>query len=649
MRAPRKNRGPPGPKEKGGLPLKNIKLKGTGVKPRAVRAKTPLPRAAMRQLWLQSKSKTVRALQETSFHQEEQNAPGTQAASQMVDATVKAPAQAVYQAGKKLAQDTARKLKEWQEAAKTAQDVGERASAGKSSPSVGEPASTPKEAPTASPNGSVRERQSLRAVSPTSLEDLTQGKSTAGTPFHAGITPARQRVDAVASSPKKPENTGLGKAGQRPIPRQPKAPKREGKPTPTGSKSPRFVGKSVKASRPSFRVTESATQAVTQGSVRKGSAMGRRARTAASRAKSVAKGVSAAAKAAARAARSLGSLLLAGGGAALAVVLLVCLAGLVAGSAFGIFFSGEDSGSGQTIHTAIRAINQEYEDRLEALKSSSTYDALEMSGARAVWKEVLAVYAVKTTTDADGVDVASVDEKKIRLLLEVFWEMNEIASSVEARTETVVDTATGEDGEMVDTEATVTQDVLVITVSHKTAWEMAELLHFDHNQREQLRELLSEEYDGLWNELLYGIAGGSGDLVAVALSQVGQVGGDPYWSWYGFGSHVEWCACFVSWCAGQCGLLENGVIPKFASCGAGVNWFQSRGQWLDGSATPEPGMVIFFKWYGSDSLIADHVGIVERVEDGRVYTIEGNSNNMVRQNNYPVGYGEIKGYGVVNP
>ncbi len=635
MRALRKNRGPPGPKVKGGLPLKNIKLKGTGVKPRAVKSKTPLPRAAMRRLWLQSKSKTVRALQETPFHQEEQNAPGTQAASQMVDATVKAPAQAVYQAGKKLAQDTAHKLKERREAAKTAQAVGEKASAGNNSPSAGDPASASKETPTASPNGSVRERQSLHAVSPTSLEDLAPGKATAGTPSHAGITPARQ---GVASSPKKPGNTGLGKAGQR-VPRQPKVPKWEGKPTPTGSKPPRFVGKSVKASRPSFRVTESATQAVTQGSVRKGSAMGRRARTAASRAKSVAKGVSAAAKAAAGAARSLGSLLLAGGGAALAVVLLVCLAGLVVGSAFGIFFSGEDSGSGQTIHTAIRAINQEYEDRLEGVRASHPHDALEMSGARAAWKEVLAVNAVKTTTDADGADVASVDEKKIQHLSEVFWEMNQIAASVEARTET----NEGEEGEAVEVETAV----LVITVSHKTAWEMADQLCFGKNQREQLRELLSEEYDELWNELLYGIAGGSGDLVAVALSQVGQVGGDPYWSWYGFGSHVEWCACFVSWCAGQCGLLENGVIPKFASCGAGVNWFQSRGQWLDGSATPEPGMIIFFRWYGSDSLIADHVGIVERVEDGRVYTIEGNSDNMVRQNSYPIGYGEIKGYGVV--
>ncbi len=89
MRAPRKNRGPPGPKEKGGLPLKNIKLKGIGVKPRAVRAKTPLPRAAMKNLWMRSRNKTARSIRDTPFHQEEQNAsnaPGNQATSQMVDA-----------------------------------------------------------------------------------------------------------------------------------------------------------------------------------------------------------------------------------------------------------------------------------------------------------------------------------------------------------------------------------------------------------------------------------------------------------------------------------------------------------------------------------------------------------------------------------
>ena len=595
----------------------------------------------MKNLWMRARDKTARSIRDTPFHQEEQNAsnaPGNQAAGQMVETTVKAPAQAVYRAGKKLAQDTARKLKERREAAKTAQAVRKNAFAGNSSPPAGEPASAPKEAPTTSPNGSVRERQSLRAVSPTSLEDLTPGKATVHTPSRPSANPPRQGADAVASSPKKPGNTGLGKAGQR-IPRQPKVPKWEGKPTLAGAKSPRFVGKSVKASRPSFRITESAAQSVTQGSVRKGSAMGRRARTAASQAKSVAKGVSSAAKAAAGAARSLGTLLLAGGGAALAVVLLVCLAGLVVGSAFGIFFSGEDTGTGQTIRTAIAQVNQEYQEKLEEIQASYPHDTLEITGSQAVWKEVLAVYAVKTTTDPEGQDVASMDEEKLGLLAEVFWEMNQVSARVETRTETTE----SEDGAAVEAELTV----LVISVSHKSAQEMAEQLGFDDSQKEQLQELLSPEYDDLWNELLYGIAlgSGNGDLVAVAQSQVGNVGGAPYWSWYGFNSRVEWCAIFVSWCAEQCGLLEQGAVPKFSGCGTGVQWFQSRGQWLPGSATPEPGMLIFFKWYGSDATIADHVGIVERVENGRIYTIEGNSNDMVRRNSYPMGYGEIVGYG----
>ena len=131
------------------------------------------------------------------------------------------------------------------------------------------------------------------------------------------------------------------------------------------------------------------------------------------------------------------------------------------------------------------------------------------------------------------------------------------------------------------------------------------------------------------------------------LSQIGTMGGDPYWSWYGFNSRVEWCACFVSWCANECGYIDAGVIPKYAGCVNGVQWFKDRGQWLDNSAEPTPGMIIFFDWAdesGQDGL-SDHTGIVQKVENGRVYTVEGNSGDSVRQNSYPVGYYEILGYG----
>lgn len=145
----------------------------------------------------------------------------------------------------------------------------------------------------------------------------------------------------------------------------------------------------------------------------------------------------------------------------------------------------------------------------------------------------------------------------------------------------------------------------------------------------------------------YGITGGDGEIVTVALSQVGNTGGAPYWSWYGFGSRVEWCACFVSWCANECGYIEAGVIPKFAACASqGVPWFQERGLWQDNSYEPRPGDIIFFDWDdGGQDGSSDHVGIVEKVENGRVYTVEGNSGDSVRQNSYPVGYYEIYGYG----
>lgn len=107
---------------------------------------------------------------------------------------------------------------------------------------------------------------------------------------------------------------------------------------------------------------------------------------------------------------------------------------------------------------------------------------------------------------------------------------------------------------------------------------------------------------------------------------------------------MEWCACFASWCADQCGYIESGVIPKFAKCDDGVNWFRNNGQFQDGSYTPAAGDFIFFDW-GNDGSI-DHVGIVESTVDGVVHTIEGNSSNAVNRRSYSIGKSSIYGYGV---
>ena len=137
---------------------------------------------------------------------------------------------------------------------------------------------------------------------------------------------------------------------------------------------------------------------------------------------------------------------------------------------------------------------------------------------------------------------------------------------------------------------------------------------------------------------------GNQAVVDIAQSQVGNVGGQPYWSWYGFESRVEWCACFVSWCFAQAGYSE----PRFSGCtSGGMAWYQSHGQWGDRNYSDiAPGDAIFFDWDNSGD--ADHVGIVVGTDGERVYTVEGNSGDACKIRSYPLGSSVIRGYGLMN-
>jgi hypothetical protein len=401
----------------------------------------------------------------------------------------------------------------------------------------------------------------------------------------------------------------------------------------------------IKTAEHTAKATQAAAKASVKAAQRAAQAARVTARAAIAAVKAAVKATAAAVKAIIAGTKALIAAIAAGGWIAVIVILVICLIGMLVGSVFGIFFSGEDSGNGMTMQTVVREINTEYDSRLDEIKSDTAYDVLEMSGSRAVWKEVLAVYSVKTTTDPDNPqEVATMDDNKKQLLTDIFWEMNKISSRTESKTETVITETDDGHGNIVQTETTQTRTYLYITVSHKTAEEMADQYGFDDEQRQMLSELLADENNSLWSQVLYGISVGDGEIVTVALSQVGNTGGQPYWSWYGFNSRVEWCACFVSWCANECGYIENGIIPKFAGCIQGSEWFKERGQWQDGSFTPETGHIIFFDWEGDG--LTDHVGIVERVENGTVYTVEGNSGDACRQNSYAVGSSVIYGYGI---
>ena len=366
-------------------------------------------------------------------------------------------------------------------------------------------------------------------------------------------------------------------------------------------------------------------------------------------AKATAKAVAAAVKAIIAGIRALIAAIAAGGWVAVVIIIVIVLIAAILASVFGIFFSGEDSGTGMTMQTAVSEINSDYEAKIKKIKDDNKHDELEMKGSRAVWKEVLAVYAVKVNLNGDeSMEVCTMDENKKGILKDIFWDMNSISHEIKTKTVTVREEKDDGHGNIVVKKKKKKKKILYITVTHKSTSEMADKYKFTDEQRKYLKELLSDEYSSMWSAVLYGISYSSDDgIVAVALEQVGNVGGQPYWSWYGFSSRVDWCACFVSWCANECGYIQDGIIPKYALCSDGSNWFKDRGQWLKGGETPSAGMIIFFD-YPDDGLDGspDHTAIVEKVEGGRVYTVEGNYNDKVATDDYAISYPYILGYGV---
>ena len=233
-----------------------------------------------------------------------------------------------------------------------------------------------------------------------------------------------------------------------------------------------------------------------------------------------------------------------------------------------------------------------------------------------------------------------------------------LTEEVEVRYRT--ETRTDSEGNEYDVEVPYNYYILNVTLTSKSISSVAsELLTPDQLEMYQVyRQTLgnkplifgggsadtsdSESLAGV--EFVNGTRPGNQAVVDIAKSQVGNVGGQPYWSWYGFTSRVEWCACFVSWCYGQMGLSE----PRFAACQSqGIPWFQSHGQWGGRDyANIAPGDAIFFDWDLDGR--ADHVGIVVGTDGSKVYTVEGNSGDACKIKSYSLTYECIKGYGLMN-
>lgn len=219
-------------------------------------------------------------------------------------------------------------------------------------------------------------------------------------------------------------------------------------------------------------------------------------------------------KAAYTAVKSLVSAVIAGGWVSVVIIILICLVAALCSSFYGIFFSSETSQSGMNITSVIQQINNEFDDKIDEIKSSGSFDGVEVIGNRSNWKDVLSIYAVKTTTDENSpMEVATVDENKKAILSSIFWDMNGISKSVETRTETVTKESTDEQGNKVETTKQVEKKYLVITLSGKTAEDMSVSYSFNDTQKKYLAELMSDKNNKLWASLIYnigGVSGGSG-------------------------------------------------------------------------------------------------------------------------------------------
>lgn len=411
--------------------MREIKTKPEGGKPKLLEKAAKMPKAAMKDIWLKAKEKTVLEVKETPFDSlqgESSNAPANSAGEQMVsgiETAVKKGADTAGRAGKTAMRTAARKVKETRETARAAKGLQEAGN------KIGEAAP-----------GKIRTK--------TTAAKAVKGK-------------AMKSVKTASRSMK-----GV-KQGARDI----KTAQRAARRTRQAAKA------SVQALRRAQQVARAAVHTI----------------------RAAAHAIAVAAKATFAAVKGLASVIASGGWVVLLIILIICLVAMLLNSVFGIFFSGEDTGGGQTIQAAITEIQMDYQNTIEEIKRQNAHDVVEISDAQIDWQEILAVYAVKAGSTQE---VVTIDEGKKAALKVIFWDAHAITYRTEPREVVEVTVTRDENGNTVETSRTVIKNYLLIFVSHKSAAELAAQYGFSDVQNRRLTELLDPAYADMWNALLPG-------------------------------------------------------------------------------------------------------------------------------------------------
>ncbi|WP_243424017.1 M23 family metallopeptidase [Gemmiger formicilis] len=285
------------------------------------------------------------------------------------------------------------------------------------------------------------------------------------------------------------------------------------KPKANAAKTIKQGGKGIKGAQRTAANTQKAAKAAQQITQRMQAA----AKATVRGIRAAAHAVMAALKAAVAAMQSLAAAILAGGWVAVVIILLICLIALVMGSSYGIFFGVESTGSGTSVSQAVRNLNQEYADHLQQISESVSHDRQEMTsndGSLSInWQEVLAVFSAKVSGASDGEQVASLTDAQVDILRDILWEMNDVDYSTHTESHEVEVTTTNDDGEEETTTETVSETVLTIEITHKTAADMAQEYHFNHRQNEYLDLMMQPDNQNLWAQLLGGLVAGGGQII----------------------------------------------------------------------------------------------------------------------------------------
>ena len=441
----------------GGMPLKEIKTKPEGGKPRFLESAAKAPKTAMKDVWLKSKEKSVSELKETPFASqqgESSNDPANTAGDQMLSGmknTAKKNADLTYRGGKKLAQTTAKKVREKREMARIRKQAEESASKAAS--------------------------QTGKTAKDTASKIKTKNAVTKG----------------VKGKPKAVKTANRTMKGVK-----------------QGAKSIKTAQQSAKAAQKTAQATAKAAKAAAQA-----------ARTAAKATvtgvKAAVKVTATAIKAAAAAIKGLVAMIAAGGWVAVVIILLICLIALIVGSCFGLFFGSESTGTGTSVTQAVAALNGEYQAYIQEIEDITAHDRQEITSNDGMlsinWEDVLAVFSAKVTGAENGSQVASLDDAQVDELRSIMWEMNAISYNTRTESSSVEVTSTDENGNEVTSTETVTETILEITITHKTPEEMAQQYSFNDRQNEYLALMTEPENENLWAELLGGYVSGGGEIL----------------------------------------------------------------------------------------------------------------------------------------